>query len=127
MRRKTFSLDKTDKKIIKLLISVGLAKNLAKVLVFFFKMKETISAQLERALGLRQPEVSLVLRALEQKGWIIKSNIRKERKGRPTYAYRLVFTPQKIIAKIERRKMKELKKIRKNLELLRALVLHFSE
>lgn len=121
MRKKAL-FDKNDKKVIKLLTSIGVTKNLAKVLVFFFKMRETISAQLERTLALRQPEVSLLLRKLEQRGWVAKTNIKKACKGRPTYAYRLALPPKKIIKKLELSKLKEIRKMEKNLGALKKLV-----
>ncbi|MDI6708016.1 MAG: ArsR family transcriptional regulator [Candidatus Thermoplasmatota archaeon] len=125
--RKKLLLDRNDKKIVKLLTTIGIAKNLAKVLVFFFKVNETVSAQVERALSLRQPEVSVALKMLEQKGFVAKTNIKKGCKGRPMYAYRLVQSPQKITKKLEKCKLRELKKVTKNLELLRKLVAtHFS-
>jgi len=124
--RKKLALDKNDKKIVKLLTSIGIAKNLAKVLVLFFKINETISAQVERALALRQPEVSVALKALEQQNFIAKRNIKKESKGRPVYAYRLVQSPQAIVKKLEKRKLRELKKITKNLELLKKLTANYS-
>lgn len=126
MRQKAFKFDANDKKMIKLLNSIGINKNTSKILIFFFHTKETISAQLERILELRQPEVSVALRALIQKEWLIKTNIKKGCKGRPTYAYRLVLTPQTVIRKIIQSKQKEIKKLNKNIECLAKLVMKIS-
>jgi predicted transcriptional regulator len=122
-KRPTFN--RNDKKVVKLLTSIGIAKNLAKVLVFFFKTNETISPQIEKALSLRQPEVSIVLKALVQRGFVTKTDIKKGCKGRPMCAYRLVQSPIAIVKKIEKQKLREVKKLTKNLELSKKLVANY--
>lgn len=119
MKKKPFSFSKDDKRIIKLLVNLGITKNIAKIITLLFHVKETISVQIERYLNLRQPEVSVALRSLEQKGWIAKTNIKKRSKGRPTYAYKPAVTPKIIVKKLERNKIKEMKKNLRSIELLK--------
>ncbi|MEW6069268.1 MAG: hypothetical protein AB1485_01495, partial [Candidatus Thermoplasmatota archaeon] len=60
-------------------------------------------------------------------GFIAKRNIKKGSKGRPMYTYHLLRSPQRIIKKLEKSKLREVKKLTKNLELLKKLVAtHFS-
>jgi predicted transcriptional regulator len=66
------AFDKNEEEVVNLLINLGLSKNVAKTLVFLFRVKETIPVSIERGVNLRQPEVSVALKKLEEKGWLKK-------------------------------------------------------
>src|SRR2546425_9972667 len=53
-------LSRRDETLVDLLIETGLSRNIAKTLVFLSKGDETTSAEIEKATGLRHPEVSPV-------------------------------------------------------------------
>jgi len=111
--------DENDKEIVNLLISLSLPKNVAKTLVFLFRVKETIPVVIERNTNLRQPEVSVALKKLEEKGWVEKRNIKRGTKGRPLLSYKLSVSPEEIIDFLEEKKEDEIKKIKENVEKLR--------
>ncbi len=114
-----------DKETVRLLINLGLPKNVAKTLVFLFRMKETIPVSIERGVNLRQPEVSVALKKLEEKGWVEKRSIKRGTKGRPLSSYNLSVSPEKIIDFLEEKKLDEINKIKENIEKLRGMIKQF--
>jgi predicted transcriptional regulator len=101
---------------------LGLSKNVAKTLVFLFKVNETIPVIIERNMDIRQPEVSVALKKLEEKGWVEKRNIKRGTRGRPLSSYKLSLSPEKIIDSIEEKKLDELNKTKENIEKLRGMI-----
>src|SRR2546428_8568132 len=94
--------------IVDLLMRTGMAKNVAKALVFLATREETTSVEVEKATGLRQPEVSIAMQELRRRRWVDKRDLKKEGKGRPVHAYRLTTPFGEIveaIAREERRKV----------------------
>ncbi|MFQ5911177.1 MAG: ArsR family transcriptional regulator [Thermoplasmata archaeon] len=114
-------LSRLDNEIIERLIFTGMSKNLAKTLVFLSKRDETTSVQIEKATGLRQPEVSLAMQELRRRGWVAKRDIKKEGKGRPVHAYHLTKPFSKIITLIKREEDKNIERVMKNMNELRSL------
>ena len=114
--------DENEKEIIKLLTTLGLPKNVAKTLAFLFRVKETMPVIIERNVNLRQPEVSVALKKLEEKGWVEKRNIKRGTKGRPMSSYKLAVSPEEIIDFLEEKKENEIKKMKENVEKLREKV-----
>ncbi|MBU2565517.1 MAG: ArsR family transcriptional regulator [Candidatus Thermoplasmatota archaeon] len=115
--------DENNKETIRLLIMLGLSKNVAKTLVFLFRVKETIPVSIERNMDLRQPEVSVALKKLEEKGWVEKRNIKRGTKGRPLSSYKLSASPEKIIDFLEEKKENEINRIKENVEKLRRMII----
>jgi predicted transcriptional regulator len=93
---------KEDEELVNFLVSAGIKKNIGKTLSYLRKVQETTSVEIERATGLRQPEVSISMQWLEKKQWIIKRDIKKEGKGRPVFGYRLSKPFKEIIEDIEK-------------------------
>src|SRR5205823_13383488 len=60
------------------------------------------SVEIEKATGLRQPEVSIAMQELRRRRWVDKRDIKKEGKGRPVYSYRLSVPWSEILATIDR-------------------------
>ncbi len=46
--------------------------------------------------GLRQPEVSVGMRSLRDRGWVDSDPIPRQGKGRPMHKYRLVHDPEEV-------------------------------
>src|SRR3972149_736438 len=84
-------LSRKDESLVDLLIRTGMSKNIAKTLVFLSKRDETTSVEIEKATGLRQPEVSIAMQELRRRRWVEKRDIKKEGKGRPVHAYHLAL------------------------------------
>lgn len=114
--------DENEKEIVNLLINLGLSKNVSKTLVFLFRVKETIPVSIERNMDLRQPEVSVALKKLEEKGWVEKRNIKRGTRGRPMSSYKLSLSPEKIMDFLEEKKLDEIKKIKENVEKIRGII-----
>ncbi|MDI3483259.1 MAG: hypothetical protein PWQ88_1130 [Candidatus Methanomethylophilaceae archaeon] len=110
---------KDDDNLVDLLIKTGMKKNVAKTLVFLKNVGETTSVEIEKSTSLRQPEVSIAMQELRNRGWVEKRNIKKKGKGRPVHAYRLSVPFSSIIDSIEEDEIKHVQSILNNIKLLR--------
>ena len=101
--------DEKEEEFLNLLISVGIRKTIARVIVFFASTKEATSREIERGTDLRQPEVSVAINYLTNQGWITRGEVPSEGKGRPQKKYRLSVKITEIISSIESQKKSEAK------------------
>ena len=101
----------TDKEeeFVNLLIEIGIARNIAKVLVFLANTPEASSRAIERGVDMRQPEVSIAMKSLIDRGWIRSRESSAESKGRPMKIYELAKPINEIIEGIENEKKTEAK------------------
>ncbi|MCZ7401640.1 MAG: transcriptional regulator protein [Candidatus Methanoperedens sp.] len=100
-------LDKADEEFADTLIELGLKRNVAKVLTYLKNVKDVTSRDLEMGSDLRQPEVSIAMRELEELGWIGEREEKKPGKGRPYKIYKLETNIDSIIEHLEAQKKKE--------------------
>jgi predicted transcriptional regulator len=100
-------LDKADEEFADTLIELGLKRNVAKVLTYLKNVKDVTSRDLEMGSDLRQPEVSIAMRELEELGWIGEREEKKPGKGRPYKIYKLETKIDSIIEHLEAQKKKE--------------------
>ncbi len=110
---------KQDEMLVEYLINTGMAKNMAKTLVFLKKKNETTSVEIETSTALRQPEVSIAMQELRRRKWVTKRDIKKEGKGRPVHSYKLSVPFDNIIKQIEEEESKRIQRIETNLKSLR--------
>ena len=103
-----------------LLIRTGMSRNVAKTLVFLSKREETTSVEIEKATGLRQPEVSIAMQELRRRRWVEKRDIKKEGKGRPVHAYRLATPFGEIVDLIAREERAKIEDIETNIRKMRS-------
>lgn len=108
-----------DEMLVEYLINTGMAKNMAKTLVFLKKKNETTSVEIETSTALRQPEVSIAMQELRRRKWVTKRDIKKEGKGRPVHSYKLALPFDSIIKQIEEEESKRIQRIETNLRSLR--------
>lgn len=120
MSRET-RLSKRDEALVDLLMETGMARNLAKTLVFLSKRDETTSVEIEKATGLRQPEVSIAMQELRRRKWVEKRDMKKEGKGRPVHAYRLGIAFSEIVEAIAREERRKVEAIQGNLRRLKRI------
>ena len=113
MSRET-RLSRRDETLVDLLIETGLSKNVAKTLVFLSKREETTSVEIEKATGLRQPEVSIAMQELRRRKWVDKRDIKKEGKGRPVHAYHLSVAWPEILGQLDREEQAKMDRIEAN-------------
>lgn len=112
-------LSKKDEEMVELLIKTGISKNIAKTLVFLSKRDETTSVDIEKATGLRQPEVSIAMQELRRRKWVEKRDIKKEGKGRPVHAYRLSLSFDALVDIIAREERLKIEEIESNIRKMR--------
>ena len=100
-------LDDKDEDLADDLISLGMTRPVARTLCFLRDMNEATSVELESGTGLRQPEVSIVMKQLEQYDWINEREEKKPGKGRPYKIYSLKVGFNGIIDHLEKQRKKE--------------------
>jgi len=111
-----------DKKIINIFTELGMPRNLAKTLMYISQVDECRSVEIEHGANLRQPEVSVAMQQLMNKGWVQKRHKKKKGKGRPVHIYKLTSPIDTIINNFEKEKIKEINTIQKDLTDLKKLV-----
>lgn len=121
-KSKTVRFNPQDEKVIHLFAELGMPKNLAKTLMYISNVDECRSAEIEQGTKLRQPEVSIVMQQLQEKGWIKKRDLKKKGKGRPVHLYKLASPIENIIENFGKEKMQEINIIKKDLSDLKTLI-----
>lgn len=114
-------LDKKEEEIADALISLGLGRTVARTLAYLNNGNEATSVTLEKGTGLRQPEVSIVMRQLKENDWINEKDQKKIGKGRPFKIYSLKVGFNKIISQLENQQKKADIGAQENIERLREL------
>ena len=109
-----------EEEFANLLIEIGMKKNTAKVLVFLANITEATSRVIERGTDLRQPEVSIAIRYLDDQGWITSRVSKEESRGRRVRIYKLARPINEIVGGIEKKSKVELNKKLAALQKLRA-------
>jgi predicted transcriptional regulator len=121
-KEKIPELSSKDEKIVEIFSDLGMPKNLAKTLMYISQCQECRSADIEYGARLRQPEVSIAMHHLEEKGWIKKRDQKKEGKGRPIYIYKLTSPIDNIIETFEKEKLQEIESVKKDIKELKTLI-----
>jgi predicted transcriptional regulator len=114
-------LDEKDEEIADALISLGMSRNVARILSYLQSSNEVTSVELEREAGLRQPEVSIAMKALEERDWISEREEKKPGKGRPYKVYSLKVGFDNIVDELEKQQRKAVDEIQINIKRLREL------
>ena len=97
-------------------------RNLAKTLMYISQVEECRSAEIEHGADLRQPEVSVAMRQLQNKGWVQKRHKKKKGKGRPVHIYKLTSSIDSIVSNFEKEKIQEIDTVKKDLTALKNLI-----
>jgi len=82
-------VDPRDEDTANLLTEIGLPRPQARILAHLARAGETASPALERAVDLRQPELSLHVQRLRARGLLTMRPVASGGRGRPTHHYRL--------------------------------------
>ena len=115
-------LDDDDHVFVDLLHSLGVQRNVAKVITFLAVAGEATSRDLERGSGLRQPEVSIAMRTLRRENWVHERDVKSsEGKGRPHKVYSLSTPVDEILSHIEEERRKESAKAMESIQKLKDL------
>ena len=114
-------LDEKDQELVKALEAVGVRRNVATIIVYLKNLDEATSKGIEKGSGLRQPEVSIAMRTLRQKGWIVKREVRSGGKGRPMRLYKLTIPIDDIIGYYEEMKRNESSRAMQSIQKLKEI------
>ncbi|KUK44177.1 MAG: ArsR family transcriptional regulator [Methanothrix sp.] len=115
-------LDDSDQEFAELLYNLGVQRNVAKVITYLAIAGEATSKDIERWTGLRQPEVSIVMRTMRRENWINVRDVKNsEGKGRPHKVYTLITPLDEIIRHVEEERRKESAKAMETIQKLRDL------
>ncbi len=120
MAKKT--LTKKQKKLVERLRQAGVERNIALTLTFVAGKEEATRREIERATGLKQPEVSIATQTMRERDWMDKRDIKKEGKGRPVHGYRLDKALKEIIDEIKEEERERIKEMENNLKKIEELV-----
>jgi predicted transcriptional regulator len=94
-------LDEEDHIFIETLRNLGMSRNVATTMAYLMNVDEASSREIEISTGLRQPEVSLVMRLMHNQSWISVRSEKKPGKGRPMKIYSLAAPVDEIISYYE--------------------------
>jgi len=113
-----------ERKLVDKLIKAGIQKNEAKVLVSFADEETTTRGDIENRTGLSQPEISIAVQGLREKGWVLKTGKKTEgnRKGRPVHLYSLSKDFPEILEDLEEEIKKKIQKKEKNIQAIKELL-----
>ncbi|NJD77220.1 MAG: ArsR family transcriptional regulator [Candidatus Methanoperedens sp.] len=114
-------LDEKNEEIADALIAIGMSRNIARTLSYLQNVNEATSVNLERGTGLRQPEVSIAMKQLKERNWIVEREEKKPGKGRPYRIYSLKIGFNNIIADLEKQKRKSADEVQLRLKRLKEL------
>jgi predicted transcriptional regulator len=122
MKRQTIHFfTEKEEEFANLLIEIGMKKNTAKVLVFLANITEATSRVIERGTDLRQPEVSIAIRYLDEQNWISSRVSKEESRGRRVRIYKLARPIREIVVFIENKNKNE---VSKKLDVMKKLRAH---
>lgn len=113
--------DEKDEEIACALISLGMSRNVAMALSYLQNTNAARSVDLERVARLRQPEVSIAMRQLKERGWISERDEKKPGKGRPYKIYSLKVDFGEIIAQLEKQQRTSADELYAKIEKLKEL------
>jgi predicted transcriptional regulator len=100
-------LDEKDLEFIDALRSLDVQRNVAALITILASVGEATSREIEMGTGLRQPEVSIAMRAMRQNNWVNERDVSTEGKGRPMKVYKLRIPLDEIIEYFEDKKKSE--------------------
>jgi predicted transcriptional regulator len=122
--KETFVLrfDEKDIEVVETLRSLGVPRKVSNMIAYLASGAEASSREIERGSDLRQPEVSIALRALRQHDWIEEKICRSDGTGRPMKVYRLKSSIEEILRYYEEEKMSEANRAMQSIQRLKTLL-----
>ena len=126
-KKMVYSLDQKDEKVIRLLENLGITKVTARALIYVAQVEECRSVDIEHGADLRQPEVSLAMKDLLHRGWVIKRQQKNQQKGRPHHIYKALYRIHELVESFEREKLQEITNVQRGLAALKRYVATHTE
>ena len=115
------TVDEKDWEFVQGLQNLGVNRKVASVITFLNDQSEKSTREIETATRLRQPEVSVAMRTLRERGWLTEHEIRNDGKGRPLKIYALRSTIDEIMNYYETEKTEEFAQTMKTIKRLKEL------
>lgn len=100
-------LEERDKLLIDILWGLGVRRQEATLIVWMNGAGEVSSKDIENGTGIRQSEVSKVLKAMRELGWVDNLGTNNSAKGRPRKVYSLGASLNDIVTYYELQKLRE--------------------
>ncbi len=107
VKKGTYFTEK-EEEVANLLMNLGFKKWVAKVMIYLSSKPESTTHDIERGTDLRQPEVSLATVYLIDKKWMVCTEVRGKKTGRPAKTFRLAKPLPAIFNSIEEQKKNEI-------------------
>lgn len=114
-------LEDRDRLFIDTLQSLGVRRQEATLIVWMNGAGEVSSKDIERGAGLGQSDVSKILKAMRENGWIDTSETNNSAKGRPRKIHSLSASLDDIVRHYELQKLRESISIRESIQRLKEL------
>src|SRR5512137_321751 len=92
---------------IEALRNLKVPRNVASLITYLADANEATSREIEMGTNLRQPEVSIAMRAMRQNKWVEERDIKAEGKGRPMKVYKIGMPLESIINHYEEESKQE--------------------
>ena len=121
IRNVAIRITEKDLELVYGLQEVGVNRNVALAITFLKDQKERYFKEIEADTRLRQPEVSIALRTLRERGWLKEHDLKIEGKGRPLKIYALQATIDEIVNYYEMEKCRESARAMETIQRLREL------
>ncbi|HOO53325.1 MAG TPA: ArsR family transcriptional regulator [Methanothrix sp.] len=115
-------LDDKDLEFAETLRSLGVQRNVAILITYLANVDEASSRDIEMGSNLRQPEVSIAMRALRDNDWVSEKEVRRGGKGRPMKVYSLLTPIDEIIKHFEEEKQQESAQTMESIQKLKELI-----
>ena len=103
-------LTEREEAFVSTLTQLGMRPKTAVLLVFLAGRPEATSREIERGTDLRQPEVSLALKDLFDRGWVSHCDNLVEHQGRPQKVYALALPLPGILEAFQAEKQAEVRR-----------------
>lgn len=121
-KKNAYMLNENGDKAIQLFVKLGMPENLAKTLIFVSQFDECRRVDVQQAIDMRQPEVSVAIQELRRRDWVKKRDLKKKAKGRPVHIYRPVVDLSDILKTFELEKLKEIEAVKNDLSELKNMI-----
>ena len=112
--------DEKDLEFVEGLHSLGINRNVSKLITYLKDVEESSSRDIEIGTGMRQPEVSIAMR-FRERGWISECDAKSLGKGSPQKIYVLRATIDEINGHYEAEKSQESARTIEAIQKLKAL------
>lgn len=120
------TIDSDRHEMVELLISLGVGHNIAKTLICLHKHGPSKSIDLQRKCALRQPDVSIAIRRLNQLGVVNIVPMNSKGRGRPSHIYELSMPLDEALIPFRKQADERLKIIQDQLSRLAELASTYS-